>query len=401
MSAPDRQTSLMILSLALGAFAIGVSEFAAMGLLPYYAADLGVSDPAAGHAVSSYAIGVVIGAPVLAVIGAGLRRKTMLMLLMGGFAAGNLLCALSPGITTLVSARLLAGLPHATYLGIAMLFAARLQPEGKGGQGIAQVMLGLTVANIIGVPAAGWMGQTFGWRTCFFAVAVLSTLSVAMIARFASEDGREPSGSPLKELGAFANRAVWLTLLVAAVGFGGVFAVYAYLSAAMIDATDAPSWSIPLALSAFGIGATIGNFVAERLAAWSRIGGAFVLLSGMTLAPLLYAAVMGNWVLMSLAILLLGVTAGVFIPLQMRLMEVAGEAQTLASAMNHGAFNLANAIGPFLSGLALAAGFGWASTGFVGAALAAAGIGALGLAWLDASKRAGPPEGFEQLAANR
>ncbi|WP_111430686.1 MFS transporter [Rhodobacteraceae bacterium DSL-40] len=387
MTPQTRQARLTVLSLAVGAFAIAVSEFATMGLLPYYAKGLGVTEPVAGHAVSAYALGVVIGAPILAVLGARLPRRLLLMLLIGTFSIANLAGAFAPGIGWLVTARVIAGLPHGAFLGIAMLVAANAQPKERRAAGVAQVMLGLTIANVIGVPAAGAVGQAFGWRTCFVLVAAIGLISVMMIGRFVPKGRPDLAAGPLQELGAFANRAVWLTLLVGAIGFGGIFAVYSYFSAALIQAAHAPAWAIPLALSAFGIGATIGTPIAGRLASWSIFGGAAILLAGMTITPAFYALVMGNWPLMILMVFLLGATAGVFIPLQTRLMDVAGDAQTLAAAMNHAAFNLANAIGPFLAGLALAAGFGWASTGWVGAALALAGLAALGLAYFDARRR--------------
>ncbi|WP_422074755.1 MFS transporter [Tranquillimonas rosea] len=383
MTADPRQAKLTILSLAIGAFAIGVSEFAAMGLLPYFATGLDVTEPVAGYAISGYALGVVIGAPVLAVLGARLSRKTFLTMLIGAFALANLLGAIAPDIATFTGARVLAGLPHGAYLGIAMLVAADLLPKGQRAAGVAKVMLGLTIANVVGVPTAGAIGQTFGWRWCFVIVGALALLSLTMISRFAPADAPDSDASPLRELGALRNRAVWLTLMVGAVGFGGIFAVYSYLSAAMIEAAAAPEWSIPMALSAFGVGTTIGNVVAGRLASWSRLGGAFVLLCGMVVVPVIYTMVLGSWPAMIAVVLLLGMTAGLVIPLQMRLMDVAGDAQSLAAALNHAAFNLANALGPYMAGLALAAGYGWASTGWVGAGLAAAGAAALGVAWLD------------------
>lgn len=383
MTLDARHPGMAILSFAVGAFAIGVSEFAAMGLLPYYAAGFGVAEPAAGNAVSAYAIGVVVGAPVLAVAGARLPRKPFLIGLIAFFGLANLLGAFAPTMGTLTLSRFLAGLPHGAFLGIAMLTAAEMLPKGRRARGVALVMTGLTVANVIGVPAAGAIGQAVGWRSLFVIVAVIAAASVALIARFAPHVEADTSASPLSQIGGLANRAVWLTLLTGAVGFGGVFAVYAYLSAAMIDVGNAPAWAIPLVLSVFGIGATIGNVVSSRLASWSRFGGALVLLCGMTAAPILYALVMGNWPLMTVSIFVLGITAGLFIPLQMRLMDVAGNAQTLAAAMNHAAFNLANALGPFFAGMALSAGYGWASTGWVGAAMAAAGIVVLGIAFMD------------------
>ncbi|WP_109464057.1 MFS transporter [Albibacillus kandeliae] len=389
MTFNDRQARLTILSLAIGAFAIGVSEFASMGLLPYYAADLGVSEPFAGHAVSAYAVGVVIGAPVLAVLGAFLNRKLLLVLLVAFYGVANLVSALAGSIEMLIAARFLSGLPHGAFLGVSMLFAAELSPGRSSATAVAKVLTGLTIANVIGVPAAGAIGQVFGWRWGFAIVTVVTILSGAMISRFAPSVPRNMAINPLSELSALANRAVLLTLAVSAVGFGAVFAVYAYLSAAMLDSAAGPVWSIPLALSAFGVGATIGNFLAGRLATWSHFGATLVLLAGMGVSALFYSAVIGDWVLMTLAIFALGLTAGLVIPLQMRLMDVAGNAQTMAAAMNHAAFNAANALGPFLAGLALSAGYGWASTGIVGATLAAGGIAVLAIAWLDAQRGRG------------
>lgn len=400
MTLDARHPGMAILSFAVGAFAIGVSEFAAMGLLPYYAAGFGVAEPVAGNAVSAYAIGVVVGAPVLAVAGARLPRKPFLMGLIAFFGLANLLGAFAPTMGTLTLSRLLAGLPHGAFLGIAMLTAAEMLPKGRRARGVALVMTGLTVANVIGVPAAGAIGQAVGWRSLFVIVAVIAAASMALIARFAPHVEADTSASPLSQIGGLANRAVWLTLLTGAVGFGGVFAVYAYLSAAMIDVGNAPAWAIPLVLSVFGIGATIGNVVASRLASWSRFGGALVLLCGMTAAPILYALVMGNWPLMTVSIFVLGITAGLFIPLQMRLMDVAGNAQTLAAAMNHAAFNLANALGPFFAGMALSAGYGWASTGWVGAAMAAAGIVVLGIAFMDSRQPGRQKPGAAMPLAN-
>ena len=276
MTPQTRQARLTVLSLAVGAFAIAVSEFATMGLLPYYAKGLGVTEPVAGHAVSAYALGVVIGAPILAVLGARLPRRLLLMLLIGTFSIANLAGAFAPGIGWLVTARVIAGLPHGAFLGIAMLVAANAQPKERRAAGVAQVMLGLTIANVIGVPAAGAVGQAFGWRTCFVLVAAIGLISVMMIGRFVPKGRPDLAAGPLQELGAFANRAVWLTLLVGAIGFGGIFAVYSYFSAALIQAAHTPAWAIPLALSAFGIGATIGTPIAGRLASWSIFGGAAI-----------------------------------------------------------------------------------------------------------------------------
>ncbi|APX24373.1 MAG: MFS transporter [Rhodobacteraceae bacterium] len=375
-----------IVSLALGAFAIGVSEFAAMGLLPFYAADFGISEAEAGHAVSGYALGVVIGAPVLALIGAKFPKKYMLAGLIAAFGASNLLTAMAPGMSVLNGTRMLSGLPHGAYLGIATLLASDMLPVGRRAAGVAQVMLGLTLANVIGVPAAGYIGEAFGWRACFVLVTVIALFAAALLLWVAPYEAPDRETNPMDALRALKNRAIWLTLGIGAVGFGGIFAVYSYLSSALMDATTAPSWGIAMALSAFGIGASFGNAVAGRLASWSRFGGMLVLLTGMAVVPLLYTQVIGNWQLMGTTILMLGTTAGLVIPLQMRLIDVAGEAQELSAALNHAAFNLANALGPFLAGMTLQAGHGWEATGLVGSALAAGGILVLGIAFADAQR---------------
>lgn len=386
MAHSDRQASLTILSLAIGAFGIGVTEFATMGLLPFYASDLGVSEPQAGHAISAYALGVVVGAPVLSILGARLDRKRLLILLIAFFGIANLLGAFAPSLGLLIAARFAAGLPHGAYLGVAMLLAAELSPNRRGAVAVAQVLMGLTVANVIGVPLAGAVGQWFGWRWSFVIVAGIAGLCALAIGRTAPVLQDDVSRSPLSEIRALSNPAIWLTLGIGAVGSGAIFAVYSYLSAAMIDAARAPAWGIPLALSCYGIGSTAGSYLAGRLTAWSQFGAALMLLIGMAAMALLYAAVMGHWPLMALAVLGMGLMSGLVIPLQMRLMHVAGEAQTLAAALNHAAFNAANALGPLLAGAALGAGYGWASSGMVGAALAIGGMIVLALAWLQARR---------------
>ncbi|WP_295534686.1 MFS transporter [uncultured Thioclava sp.] len=386
MTLSPRDARAAIFSLALGTFGIGVIEFASMGLLPFYASDFGITEARAGHAISAYALGVVIGAPLLAVAGARLPRKGFLIGLMTFYALANLIAGAAPNMTSFTIARFFSGLPHGAYFGMAMLFAADLMPKGKRAQAIAWVITGLTIANIIGVPLAGAIGQYFGWRWGFVIVALICAASSAMIARTAPAVPPDPNASPLRELGALTNPAVWLTLSVGAIGFGGVFAVYSYLSAAMIATHAGPEWTIPIALSAFGIGGTFGNMIAGKLSNWSHFGAALILLCGMIVVPLLYTLTIGHWQAMALAMVALGLTAGMVIPMQMRLMEVAGDAQTLAAALNHAAFNFANALGPFFAGLALSAGYGWQATGYVGAALAVAGMACLGLAFLQSRR---------------
>ncbi len=370
-----------ILALALGAFAIGTSEFAAMGLLPYFAADLGISEPQAGHVISAYALGVVIGAPLTSILGARLPRRRYLAALMAFYGVMNILAAVVPGLAALTSMRFLAGLPHGGFLGVAMLYAADALPVGQRARGAAQVLLGLTIANIFGVPLAGMLGQWIGWRWGFALPGVIALASAWLIMRVAPRVGGNPDARPWDEMHALRNPRVLWILAVGAIGFGGLFAVYSYLTSAMIATTDAPDWAIPLALCVFGIGGTLGTWgmghLTERL---GQIRAAYVSLAAMALTQAFAAFAVGNWQLMVLSSFLIAAGAGLTIPLQTRLMDVAGRAQNMAAAMNHAAFNAANALGPFLAGLALSAGFGWRAPGIVGIVLTLAGAVILVLA---------------------
>lgn len=370
-----------LMALALGAFAIGTSEFAAMGLLPYFAGDLGLAEPQAGHVISAYALGVVIGAPLTSILGAKLPRRRYLAALMAFYGVMNLLAAVLPGFAMLAGMRFLAGLPHGGFLGVAMLYAADALPREHRARGAAQIIMGLTVANIAGVPLAGALGQGIGWRWGFALPGVLALISAWAILRLAPRVGGNPDARPWDELQALRNPKVLWLLAVGAIGFGGLFAVYAFLTAAMLATTDAPGWAIPLALAMFGVGGTLGTWAAgqitERL---GQVRAAYISLGAMAVTQGFAALVVGDWMLMVLSSFLLAAGAGLVIPLQTRLMDVAGPAQSMAAAMNHAAFNAANALGPFLAGAALAAGWGWRAPGLVGIALTLAGALVLTLA---------------------
>lgn len=373
----DHRTA--ILALALGAFAIGTSEFAAMGLLPFFVADLGLTEPQAGHVISAYALGVVVGAPLTTIMGARLPRRRFLAALMAFYGIVNLAAAAMPGLASLTGMRFLAGLPHGGFLGVAMLYAADALPAGQRARGAARVMLGLTVANIFGVPLAGWMGQAIGWRWGFALPGVIALVSAWLILRWAPRVGGNPHARPWDELAALRNPRVLWVLAVGAIGFGGLFAVYAFLTAAILATTDAPGWVVPATLAVFGIGGTLGTWGAGRLTEVLGVDrAAFASLAAMAATQGFAAWAVGDWPMMVLSSFLIAAGAGLVIPLQTRLMDVAGRAQNMAAAMNHAAFNAANALGPFLAGLALAAGWGWRAPGLVGVALT--GLGAVVLA---------------------
>ena len=381
-SAPPH-LAIVLFSLAMGGFAIGTTEFASMSLLPFFAADLRIDEPTAGHAISAYALGVVLGAPLIAVLGARFARRTQLLALMLVFALGNALTALAPGFGWMIAARFLSGLPHGAYFGIAALVAASLVPFDRRSRAVGQVMLGLTVATIIGVPLANLIGQAVGWRASFGLVSVLALLTVLLCALFAPRDQAGRS-DPLRELGALRNGRIWITLAIGAIGFGGMFAVYTYLATTLIEVTKVSTAAIPFFLAVFGIGATLGNLFVPRFADRALMPTAGVILLFAAVALLLFPLAAGNPWLLAIDVFAIGASVSLGAILQTRLMDVAGDAQALAAALNHSAFNTANALGPFLGGIAIREGLGWTSTGPVGAVLALLGFLIWIVAWRDA-----------------
>lgn len=384
----QHHAGLVMLALAMGGFAIGTTEFAVMSLVPYFSVGLGIDEPTAGHVISAYALGVVVGAPVIAVLAAKIARRTLLIGLMAVFGVANLLSALAPSYEWMLVFRFLSGLPHGAYFGVAALVAASIAPPNRRAQAVARVMLGLTIATIVGVPLANGIGQVLGWRWGFGIVALLALLTMALIFAYAPRDRVVPGASPLRELGALRRRQVWLTLAIGAIGFGGMFAVYTYLASTLMEVTRVSPALVPLVLGIFGLGLTAGTLAG----AWAADRALMPSIGGMLLwtaaALALFPLAAGNIWTISIVVFLIGTSGGLGAMLQTRLMDVAGEAQTLAAALNHSAFNTANALGPWLGGLAIAAGYGWTSTGWVGTGLALAGFLIWVVALLDQRARA-------------
>lgn len=372
--AKQSHPDLVHFALAVGGFAIGTTEFATMSLLPYFSRDLGIDAPTAGHVISAYALGVVLGAPLIAVLAARISRRSLLIGLMGVFALANGLTGLVPSYHAMLASRFFSGLPHGAYFGVAMLVAASLVPSERRAQASARVLMGLTIATIVGVPAANWLGLVVGWRWSFGIVALLALLTALLVALFAPHQPPAKDASPLRELGALRNRKVWMTLAIGAVGFGGLFAVYTYLATTLLEVTRADPAIIPLVFAVFGAGMTTGLVVVPRFVhhGLMRTAGWLLLWSAVMLA--LYTLAAPNLWLVMLDVFAIGLGGALGPILQTRLMDVAGEAQTLAAALNHSAFNVANALGPLLAGFLMAAGFGVASSGVVGAGLALAGL---------------------------
>lgn len=384
VTAPHGLTWALI-ALALGGIGIGTGEFVPMGLLPEIADGVNASITQAGHVVSAYAIGVVIGAPLLAVFGSRLPRRRLLLLLMVAYFVGNVASAVAPTYETLFAARLLTGLPHGAFFGVASLAAASMVPANRRAWAITRVMLGLSIANVAMVPAATAMGHQLGWRAVFWAVAATAALTIIAIARFVPVTAPQPGASVRGELGALKRPQVLLTVAAGAIGFGGMFAVYSYIAPTLTERTGVSSDLVPIYLVVWGAGMVSGNLIGGHLidrALLRTLGGGLALFAvALALFPWLslnpYGAALGVFLLGH--VLLLGAA------LQTRLMDVAGEAQTLAAAMVHASFNAANALGPWLAGLAYTATATWASPSWVGVALALAGL--LLFAWSVALER--------------
>ena len=362
------------LALAVGGFGIGTGEFVIMGLLPNVAGELGVSVPRAGHVISAYALGVVIGAPLIAVLAARWPRHRLLLTLMACFAVGNFASAFAPGYASLIAIRFLAGLPHGAYFGVASLVAASLVPASERARAVGRMMLGLTGATLAGVPLATWIGQTFGWRATFVLVGAIGVLTYVLIFRWVPRTGPVKGASPARELSALGRRQVWLTLGVGSIGFGGLFCVLSYITPTLTQVAGLPVRDVPFVLAVFGVGMILGNLIGSWLAdrALMRTIGSLLVWNAVVLS--LFSLTAHHAWLVTAVVLLVGTGVAIVPALQIRLMDIADDAQTLAAALNHSAFNVANALGAWLGGLAIAGGLGWASTGWVGALLAVGGL---------------------------
>ncbi|MGW4925944.1 MFS transporter [Streptomyces parvulus] len=374
---------LALLALAVGAFGIGTTEFVMMGLLPDVADDLNISIPTAGHLVSAYALGVVIGAPLLAAATTRMSRRAVLIGLMALFVLGNALSAVAPGEISLLAARFVSGLPHGAFFGVGAVVATGMVAPERKARSVSLMFLGLTVANIVGVPAATAMGQQLGWRATFLGVSAIGVAAIAaLVVLIPRENAPAPTAGLRGELAALRSLPVWLALGTTVAGFGALFAAYSYITPMLTDAAGFADTSVTLLLALFGVGATAGNLLGGRLADHSLRGTLFGGLAALVVVLALFPVLMRTPVTAAASVALLGMAAFVTgSPLQLMVMEKATAAPSLASSANQAAFNLANAGGAWIGGLALAAGFGVTSPALAGSALAVLGLGVAGAAW--------------------
>lgn len=347
-----------------------------MGLLPEIADGVGVDIPTAGHIVSAYALGVVVGAPTLAVLGARLPRKGLLVALMTLFAVAHVALMFMHTYGGVMALRFVCGLPHGAFFGIASLVAASLVAPQRRTQAVANVLLGLTVSNIVGVPVATMLGQRFGWQAAYVVTGVIGVLCVLAMLFWVPAQRASTDGSVLREFSALRRPQVWLALGIGTVGFGGMFSTYSYISPTMQTLGGWSAAAIPFILALYGTGSTVGALLAGRVASRGVLRGIFVLLGAIAVALALFGPAAHSKPLGLVMTFVIGALPSMLVPmLQTRLMDVAHEGQSLAAALNHSTLNLANALGAWLGSLVLAAGLGYEWPSRIGVFLALLGMG--------------------------
>jgi DHA1 family inner membrane transport protein len=367
-----------LLALAAGAFGIGVTEFAPMGLLPVIANDLHVSIPAAGLLISAYAIGVMLGAPLMTLTTGRVPRRTLLILLAGIFTLGNVLAALSNGYGMLLVARVITSLNHGAFFGVGSIVAASLVPADKKAGAVAAMFMGLTIANVVGVPLATWTGEQVGWRAAFWGVSALGLVTMAALRLTLPALPAPVGASPVSELRVLARGPVLAALGLTVVGSSAMFTVFTYITPILREQTHASLGFITAMLVIYGLGLSVGNWLGGKFADRSVDRTLIVTLASLAAILALFAVLMPYAGPTALLVFAWGVASFALVPpLQVRVMAAAADAPNLASAVNIGAFNLGNAIGAALGGGVIAAGLGLPAVALAGAACALLGLGAL------------------------
>lgn len=370
---------IALFALALGGFGIGLTEFVIMGLLPEVAADFAVSEAVAGYLISGYALGVAVGAIGLTVAITRIDRKKALVGLMVIFIAGNVLSALAPSYEMMMLGRIVAALSHGAFFGIGAVVAANLVPANRKAAAISLMFAGLTVANVLGVPIGTFIGQAAGWRSTFWVISVIGVVSLIGIALLIpAMAGRTGGGSILAEFRIFRSGQVWASMIITVLGYGGMFGAFSYIAFTLTGVSGFAASTVPWLLVLFGVGLFVGNIVGGRAADRNLGRTLLVLLVGLIVILVAFALLASSQVATLVLLVLMGGFGFATVPgLQMRIMNFAGDAPTLASGANIAAFNVGNAFGAWVGGLTIAAGLGYASPLWAGAAVTLAGLVAL------------------------
>ncbi|GAA1157020.1 MFS transporter [Nesterenkonia sandarakina] len=370
-----RQVALAIVALSIGGFAVGVTEFAIMGLQLEAVADLGITIPQAGMLISAYAIGVVVGAPILSILGAKRERKSYALLLLGVFVFGHVLSFFAPNYETMLLARFLSGLPHGAYFAVAALMAAEMAGPAKRSRAIAVVLGGLAISNVLGVPLVTALGQAFGWRWMFISVIVLALITMVAVARYAPRQMPPAKATMRSEIKGLKNKRLWVGIMLAVVGFSGMFALYSYIAPVSTEITGFSESSLPWVVGLFGAGMVVGNFVGGWAADKSVLGTVVIAMTLVAVFMVLFASTAHIPALMLIFLFLVGVSASALGPsMQTHLIDTAPDAPQLAASLHHSAFNAANALGALVGGQVIAAEMGLRAPSYVGAGAAVLGV---------------------------
>lgn len=367
---------LGLVALALGGFGIGLTEFVIMGLLPEVAADFEVSEAVAGYLISGYALAVAVGAILITAAVIRLDRKRVLLGLLVLFIIGNLMSVLAPSYDMMMAGRIVAALCHGAFFGIGSVVAAGMVSPNKRAGAIAMMFAGLTIANVLGVPFGTLLGQQFGWRSTFWtitAIGVVALIGIATLVRASATDSVH--GTLRAELGSFRNTQVWLSIAITILGFGGMFGAFTYIAFTLTDVSGFATSSVPWLLILFGAGMFIGNYLGAKAADRALAPTLIWTLVAVTAVLVVFAATADNKTMTMISLFLMGAFGFATVPgLQMRIMNYAAAAPTMASGANIAAFNLGNALGAWLGGIVIAAGMGFTSPIWVGAAVTVSGL---------------------------
>ncbi|MFL5018882.1 MAG: MFS transporter [Rhizobium sp.] len=380
---------LALLVLALSSFAIGTTEFVIMGLLPEVAADLSVSIPQAGWLVTGYALAVAIGAPVMAISTAKLKRRTALIALMAFFIAGNLLCALASDYWVLMIARVVTALCHGAFFGIGSVVAAGLGAEDRKARAVALMFTGLTLANVLGVPLGTAIGQAYGWRATFVIVTVIGIVTISGLIVILPKDRQQENGSILREIAALRNGRLWLALSTTVFFAASMFALFTYIAPLLRDITGVSPEGVTWTLFLIGLGLTIGNLVGGKLADW-RLGATLAgVFAAIAITSIAFSYASRFFIPAEITLFLWAMASFAAVPaLQVGVVGYGKDAPNLVSTINIGAFNTGNALGAWVGGLVIDAGFDLTRVPLAAALMALIGLGATALTYLSARGRA-------------
>ncbi|NMM87581.1 MFS transporter [Rhodococcus sp. SRB_17] len=367
---------LGLIALAMGGFGIGLTEFVIMGLLPEVSADFEVTESVAGYLISGYALSVAIGAILLTAAVIRFERKKVLLSLMVLFIIGNLMSALAPSYEVMMGGRVIAALCHGAFFGIGSVVAADMVAPNKRAGAIAMMFAGLTIANVLGVPFGTLLGQQLGWRSTFWAITVIGIIAMIGIAALVPTTPANTSNGGLRsELGAFRNKQVWFSIAITILGYGGMFGAFTYIAFTLTEVSGFATSSVPWLLILFGSGLFVGNFLGAKAADRALTKSLVWTLAILTVVLIVFAATAESKIMTVISLFLMGAFGFATVPgLQMRIMNYASEAPTMASGANIAAFNVGNALGAWLGGITIAAGFGFTSPIWMGAVVTVVGL---------------------------